>query len=211
LSKNDLEQVAAAIGNRDIFVLSDEIYSRLVFAGSHHSILSVAGLQDRTILLDGFSKTYAMTGWRMGYGVMRSDLAGHIARLMTNSNSCTASFTQMAGVEALRGDQSSVEGMRDEFRRRAEMFVSGLNRIEGFTCRMPRGAFYAFPNIRRTGWKSKELADALLEQAGVACLSGPSFGEFGEGYLRFSVANSMENLNRALERISSWAEKNIQH
>jgi len=142
---------------------------------------------------------------------MRSDLAGHIARLMTNSNSCTASFTQMAGVEALRGDQSSVEGMRDEFRRRAEMFVSGLNRIEGFTCRMPRGAFYAFPNIRRTGWKSKELADALLVQAGVACLSGPSFGEFGEGYLRFSVANSMENLNRALERISSWAEKNIQH
>jgi len=211
LSKNDLEQVAAAIGNRDIFVLSDEIYSRLVFAGSHHSILSVAGLQDRTILLDGFSKTYAMTGWRMGYGVMRSDLAGHIARLMTNSNSCTASFTQMAGVEALRGDQSSVEGMRDEFRRRAEMFVSGLNRIEGFTCRMPRGAFYAFPNIRRTGWKSKELADALLEQAGVACLSGPSFGEFGEGYLRFSVANSMVNLNRALERIFSWAEKNIQH
>ena len=209
LSKRDLEQVAAAIGDRDIFVLSDEIYSRLVFEGNHHSILSVTGLQDRTILLDGFSKTYAMTGWRMGYGVMRSDLAGHIARLMTNSNSCTASFTQMAGVEALRGDQSSVDRMREEFRRRAEMFVSGLNRIEGFSCRMPRGAFYAFPNIRRTGWKSKELADALLDQAGVACLSGPSFGEFGEGYLRFSVANSMENLNRALERISSWAEKNI--
>jgi aspartate/methionine/tyrosine aminotransferase len=211
LSKGDLEQVAAAIGDRDLFVLSDEIYSRLVFEEKHHSIMSVTGFQDRTILLDGFSKTYAMTGWRMGYGVMRSDLAGHISRLMTNSNSCTASFSQMAGVEALRGDQSSVERMRDEFRRRAEMFVSGLNRIEGFTCRMPRGAFYAFPNIKRTGWKSKELADALLDQAGVACLSGPSFGEFGEGYLRFSVANSMENLSKALERISSWTEKNLQH
>ena len=211
LSKGDIDQVAAAIGNRDIFVLSDEIYSRLVFDGNHYSIMSVDGFQDRTILLDGFSKTYAMTGWRMGYGVMRSDLAGHVARLMTNSNSCTASFTQMAGVEALRGDQSSVGRMRDEFRARAEMFVCGLNRIRGFTCRMPRGAFYAFPNITRTGWKSKALAEALLDQAGVACLSGPSFGEFGEGYLRFSVANSMENLNKALERISSWTEKNIKH
>jgi aspartate aminotransferase len=209
LSKGDIEQVAEAIGDRNIFVLSDEIYSRLVFQGEHHSIMSVPGFQDRTILLDGFSKTYAMTGWRMGYGVMRSDLAGHVARLMTNSNSCTASFTQMAGVEALQGDQSSVDRMRDEFRARAEMFVSGLNRIRGFTCRMPKGAFYAFPNITRTAWKSKALADALLDQAGVACLSGPSFGELGEGYLRFSVANSLENLNRALERISSWAEKNI--
>jgi aspartate aminotransferase len=208
LSKGDIEQVASAIGDREIFVLSDEIYSRLIFEGNHCSILSLDGFQDRTILLDGFSKTYAMTGWRMGYGVMRSDLAGHVARLMTNSNSCTASFTQMAGVEALRGDQSSVDRMRDEFRARAEMFVCGLNRIPGFTCRMPKGAFYAFPNITRTGWKSKALAEALLDQAGVACLSGPSFGEFGEGYLRFSVANSMENLTKALERISSWAEKN---
>src|SRR6185503_7071969 len=211
LSEGDIEQVAAAIGDRDIFVLSDEIYSRLIFEGKHYSIMSVDGFQDRTILLDGFSKTYAMTGWRMGYGVMRSDLAGHVARLMTNSNSCTASFTQMAGVEALRGDQSSVDRMRDEFRAQAEMFVCGLNRIPGFTCRMPKGAFYAFPNITQTGWKSKALAEALLEEAGVACLSGPSFGEFGEGYLRFSVANSMENLNHALERISSWAGKNTKH
>jgi aspartate aminotransferase len=208
LSKGDIEQVASAIGDRDIFVLSDEIYSRLIFEGNHCSIMSLDGFRDRTILLDGFSKTYAMTGWRMGYGVMRSDLAGHVARLMTNSNSCTASFTQMAGVEALRGDQSSVDRMRDEFRARAEMFVCGLNRIPGFSCRMPKGAFYAFPNITRTGWKSKALAEALLDQAGVACLSGPSFGEFGEGYLRFSVANSMENLTKALERISFWAEKN---
>ena len=211
LSKGDIEQIAAAIGDRDIFVLSDEIYSRLVFEGQHHSIMSVPGFQQRTILLDGFSKAYAMTGWRMGYGVMRRDLAPHVARLMTNSNSCTASFTQMAGVEALRGDQSSVNRMRDEFHARAEMFVAGLNQIHGFSCRMPKGAFYAFPNITGTGLKSKKLSEILLDDAGVACLSGASFGEFGEGYLRFSVANSMENLGKALERIADWAEKNIRH
>ena len=207
LSKHDLEEIADAIGDRKIFVLSDEIYSRLVFDGQHCSIMSEPGFQERTILLDGFSKSYAMTGWRMGYGVMRRDLAVHIARLMTNSNSCTASFTQMAGVEALRGDQTSVERMRSEFQQRRDMFVAGLNRIRGFSCRMPKGAFYAFPNITETGWKSKQLADALLEEAGVACLSGPSFGEHGEGYLRFSVANSMENLARALERIEQWISK----
>lgn len=206
LSKRDIEQIATAIGDREVFVLSDEIYGRLVFEGAHHSVMSEPGFKDRTILLDGFSKAYAMTGWRLGYGVMRSDLAAHIARLMTNSNSCTASFTQMAGVEALRGDQSSVEHMRDEFRARAEMFVKGLNRIRGFSCRIPKGAFYAFPNISETGWKSKALADSLLDEAGVACLSGPSFGEFGEGYLRFSVANSMENLGEALERIAGWVK-----
>jgi aspartate/methionine/tyrosine aminotransferase len=207
LNKRDIEQIAEAIGSRNIFVLSDEIYGRLIFEGNHHSIMSEPGFKDRTILLDGFSKAYAMTGWRMGYGVMRADLAVHVARLMTNSNSCTASFTQMAGIEALRGDQSSVDHMRDEFRQRAEMFVTELNRIRGFSCRMPKGAFYAFPNITATGWKSKALADALLEEAGVACLSGTSFGEFGEGYLRFSVANSMENLAKALERIEQWAAK----
>jgi aspartate aminotransferase len=205
LSKDDLEQIAAAIGDREIVVLSDEIYGRLVFEGEHHSIMSEPGFQERTILLDGFSKAYAMTGWRLGYGVKRKDLASQIARLMTNSNSCTASFTQMAGVEALRGDQTSVDHMRDEFHARAKMFVAGLNQIRGFSCRTPKGAFYAFPNITRTGWKSKALADALLDEAGVACLSGPSFGEFGEGYLRFSVANSMENLANALERIADWA------
>jgi aspartate/methionine/tyrosine aminotransferase len=207
LSKRDLEQIAEAIGDRNIFVLSDEIYSRLIFEGKHHSIMSVPGFKERTILLDGFSKTYAMTGWRMGYGVMRADLASHVARLMTNSNSCTASFTQVAGVEALRGDQSSVEHMRSEFQRRRDVFVTSLNKIRGFSCRMPKGAFYVFPNITATGWKSKPLADALLEEAGVACLSGTSFGEFGEGYLRFSIANSMENLNRALEKIEKWVEK----
>jgi aspartate aminotransferase len=210
LERRDVEQIAQAIGDRNIMVLSDEIYSRLLFdGGQHFSILSVPGWQERTILLDGFSKTYAMTGWRMGYGVMRADLATHITRLMTNSNSCTASFTQVAGVEAIRGDQSSVDRMRDEFQRRRDVFVAGLNKIKGFSCRMPKGAFYVFPNIMRTGWKSKPLADALLEQAGVAALSGTSFGEFGEGYLRFSVANSLENLEQALERMDQWTKKNL--
>jgi len=173
LERRDIEQIAKVIGDRNIMVLSDEIYSRLLFdGGQHFSIMSVRGMQERTILLDGFSKTYAMTGWRMGYGVMRADLATHISRLMTNSNSCTASFTQVAGIEAINGDQTSVDRMRDEFQRRRDVFVAGLNRIKGFSCRMPKGAFYAFPNITKTGWKSKALADALLEQAGVAALSG---------------------------------------
>lgn len=210
LSRRDIEQIAGAIGDRNVMVLSDEIYSRLLFDGTQHfSIMSLPGMQERTILLDGFSKTYAMTGWRMGYGVMRPDFAAHITRLMTNSNSCTASFTQVAGIEAIRGDQSSVDRMRDEFQRRRDVFVAGLNKIKGFSCRMPRGAFYVFPNIKQTGWKSKPLADALLEQAGVAALSGTSFGQFGEGYLRFSVANSLDNLNEALERMDQWTKKNL--
>ncbi len=209
LNRQEIHDIADAIGDRNVMVLSDEIYSRLIFEGEHFSIMSVPGFKDRTILLDGFSKTYAMTGWRMGYGVMREDLATHITRLMTNSNSCTASFTQVAGVEAMRGDQSSVDGMRAEFQRRRDVFVAGLNRIKGFSCRMPKGAFYVFPNITKTGWKSKTLADALLEGAGVACLSGTAFGDFGEGYLRFSVANSLEKLNKALEWINEWTKRNL--
>ena len=164
LTKKDVLQIAEAIGDRNIMVLSDEIYSRLQYEGEHFSIMSVPGFKERTILLDGFSKTYAMTGWRMGYGVMRPDLAVQIARLATNSTSCTASFTQMAGIEALRGDQSSVDKMNSEFERRRDVFVAGLNKIKGFSCRLPKGAFYAFPNITQTGWTSKKLADALLEQ-----------------------------------------------
>ena len=209
MERKDVEQLAKVIGERNILVLSDEIYSRLLFEGEHFSMMSVPGMQERTILLDGFSKTYAMTGWRMGYGVMRPDLASHITRLMTNSNSCTASFTQMAGIEALRGDQSSVDHMCAEFKRRRDVFVAGMNKIKGFSCRLPKGAFYVFPNISKTGWKSKALADALLEQAGVAALSGTAFGEFGEGYLRFSVANSLENLRQALDRIDQWTKKNL--
>jgi len=209
MPRKDVEQVARMIGDRNILVLSDEIYSRLLFDGEHFSIMSVPGMQERTILLDGFSKTYAMTGWRMGYGVMRADLAGQMTRLMTNSNSCTASFTQMAGIEALRGDQTSVDHMCAEFKRRRDVVVAGLNKIKGFSCRMPHGAFYVFPNITQTGWKSKPLADALLDQAGVAALSGTAFGAFGEGYLRFSIANSMENLEQALDRVAQWANKNL--
>ena len=209
LTKRDLEDIARAIGERDLMVLSDEIYSRLIYEGEDRSIMSLNGFKERTILLDGFSKTYAMTGWRLGYGVMRPDLAPHVARLMTNSNSCTASFTQVAGVEALHGDQSSVDKMRTEFQRRRDMFVAGLNRIKGFSCRLPKGAFYVFPNITKTGWPSKKLSEAMLEEAGVACLSGTAFGDFGEGYLRFSVANSYENLQKALGRIEEWTKKNL--
>jgi aspartate aminotransferase len=209
LTKTDIFEMAEAIGDRNILILSDEIYSRLIYEGEHFSIMSVPGFKERTILLDGFSKTYAMTGWRLGYGVMRPDLAVHISRLVINSNSCTASFTQVAGIEALRGDQSSVEKMSAEFKRRRDAFVAGLNKIKGFSCRMPKGAFYAFPNITKTGWPSRKLADALLEQAGVACLTGTAFGEYGEGYLRFSVANSLENLTKALARIEGWTAKNL--
>jgi len=209
LTKTDISEMAEAIGDRNILILSDEIYSRLIYEGEHFSIMSVPGFKERTILLDGFSKTYAMTGWRLGYGVMRPDLAVHISRLVINSNSCTASFTQVAGIEALRGDQSSVEKMSAEFKLRRDAFVAGLNKIKGFSCRMPKGAFYAFPNITKTGWPSRKLADALLEQAGVACLTGTAFGEYGEGYLRFSVANSLENLTKSLARIEGWTAKNL--
>ena len=209
LTKDDIAAIARAIGDRNIMVLSDEIYSRLIFEGEHHSIMSVDGMKERTILLDGFSKTYAMTGWRMGYGVMRADLAAQISRLMTNSNSCTASFTQIAGIEALRGPQDVVDTMRTEFQKRRDVMVAGLNKIKGFSCRLPKGAFYVLPNITKTGWPSKKLADSLLDDAGVAALSGTAFGDFGEGYLRFSVANSIENIREALDRVSDWTKKNL--
>jgi aspartate/methionine/tyrosine aminotransferase len=209
MTKSDVYDLASVIGDRNIMVLSDEIYCRLLFEGEPFSISAVEGFKERTIILDGFSKTYAMTGWRMGYGVMRADLATHIARLMTNSNSCTASFTQMAGVEAIRGEQAATEHMRLEFQRRRDVMVNGLNQIRGFSCRLPKGAFYTFPNITQTGWPSKKLADAILDEAGVAALSGTAFGAFGEGYLRFSVANSVENIQLALDRIDQWTKKNL--
>jgi aspartate aminotransferase len=203
-----IEALARGLAERDVMVLSDEIYSRLVFEGEHVSIAQFPGMKEKTILLDGFSKTYAMTGWRLGYGIMRRDLAEHVARLMTNSNSCTAGFTQVAGVAALEGDQSCVDQMREEFRRRRAVMVEGLNRIPGFRCRTPHGAFYAFPNITGTKQSSKALADGLLNEAGVACLSGTAFGAWGEGYLRFSYANSVENIRKALDHIEAWARKN---
>jgi aspartate/methionine/tyrosine aminotransferase len=209
LTQQDVKDIAAAIGDRDIMVLSDEIYSRLIFEGQHHSLMSLPGWRERVILLDGWSKTYAMTGWRLGYGVMRKELAMQFGRLMTNVNSCSAAFTQMAGIEAIKGDQSSVDHMRSHFKARRDRFIAGLNNIPGFSCRLPHGAFYAFPNIKKTGWESRKLAEALLNDAGVACLSGTAFGAFGEGYLRFSIANSMENLDEALNRVENWARKNL--
>ena len=209
-SRKEIAALAQGLAGRQIFVLSDEIYHRLIYEGEHSSLAQFDGMKEWTIILNGFSKTFAMTGWRMGYGVMRPDLARQVALLMTNSNSCTASFTQVAGVEALRGPQDAVDRMREELRRRRGVIVEGLNRIPGFACRQPHGAFYVFPNIERTGKSAKALADGLLNEAGVACLSGTAFGEWGEGYLRFSFANSVENIQKALGRIESWAKKNCE-
>jgi len=209
LSREKLQRLAQGLVDRDLFVLSDEIYGRLLFEGEHTSLVQFPGMKEKTILLDGFSKTYAMTGWRLGYGVMRADLAEQMILLMTNSNSCTASFTQRAGIAALEGDQGPVDRMVAEFRRRRTVMVDGLNRLRGFRCRQPRGAFYAYPNITGTGRRSQELADALLKEAGVACLSGTAFGAWGEGYLRFSYANSVENIRKALDWMGAWVAKNV--
>jgi len=209
LTKDDLEVIADVALSKDIMVLSDEIYSRIIYDGEHHSISSFPGMQERTIILDGMSKTYAMTGWRLGYGVMREDLAVLIAKLQTNSNSCTASFTQRAGIECLTGPQNEVDKMDSEFKKRRDVIVEGLNSIPKISCKTPQGAFYVFPNIKQVGWNSKKLADHLLEEAGVAVLAGTSFGEYGEGYLRISYANSVENIKKGLERIEKTLSKII--
>ncbi len=207
LTKEDLKAVADCIADReDVFVISDEIYSKILYEGEHESIASLPGMKEKTILLDGFSKTYAMTGWRLGYGVMRKDFAQKITQLMINSNSCTCAFVQMAGIEALRGPQDEAERMVAEFKRRREVIVSGLKNIKGITCRKPRGAFYVFPNITETGMDCRKLSDFLLNSAGVAVLSGTAFGRYGEGYLRLSFANSIENIEKALDRISEALE-----
>ncbi|HEX9916828.1 MAG TPA: pyridoxal phosphate-dependent aminotransferase [candidate division Zixibacteria bacterium] len=207
LTKDDLGVIAQIAIKNDIMVLADEIYSRMIYDGEHHSITSFDGMPERTIILDGFSKTYAMTGWRMGYGVMNKELTPHIAKLMTNSNSCTATFTQKAGIEALVGPQDKVEDMVKEFKKRRDVIVKGLNSIPKVSCKTPQGAFYVFPNITKTGKKSKELADYLLNEGGVAVLAGTSFGEFGEGYLRLSYANSIKNIEEALKRIKEGLAK----
>ncbi|GBD09546.1 Aspartate aminotransferase [Candidatus Thermoflexus japonica] len=201
LTREDLAAIAELCLKHDLVVLSDEIYSRILYEGEHVSIASFPGMRERTIILDGFSKTYAMTGWRLGYGVMPEPLAEAVTRLMINSNSCTAAFTQIAGIAALTGPQDDVDRMVAAFRERREVMVEGLNRIPGFRCLKPKGAFYAFPNIEGTGMSSRELASYLLEEAGVAVLSGTAFGEYGEGFLRLSFANSVENIQKALERI----------
>ena len=207
LTKDDLKAIADSIVNRDdVLVLADEIYSRIIYEGTHESIASLPGMKEKTIILDGFSKTYAMTGWRLGYGVMRKDFAQKVTQLMINSNSCTNAFTQMAGVEALKGPQNEAEKMVAEFKKRREVIVSGLNSIKGISCKKPHGAFYVFPNIKKTGKTSRELSDLLLNKTGVAALSGTAFGKFGEGYLRLSFANSVENIKKALTRVSETLE-----
>jgi len=200
----EIRAIADLVRDRDLMVLSDEIYSRIYYGDEPPaSIASLPGMLEKTIILDGFSKTYAMTGWRMGYGVMPEWLVEAVNKLMVNSNSCTASFTQRAGLAALDGPQQAVEGMVAEFHRRRDAFCAGLNQVPGFRCALPGGAFYAFANITGTGMKSKELADHLLYEGGVSCLSGAAFGEYGEGYIRFSYANSYENLMEAVERIKT--------
>jgi len=199
----DIRAIADLVRDRDLMVLSDEIYSRIYYGEAPASIASLPGMLEKTIILDGFSKTYAMTGWRMGYGVMPEWLVDAVNKLMVNSNSCTATFTQRAGIAAIDGPQQPVDAMVAEFRRRRDAFCAGLNQVPGFRCALPGGAFYAFANITGTGVGSKELADFLLYDAGVSCLNGGAFGQFGEGYIRFSYANSYENLMLAVERIKT--------
>ncbi len=207
LPRASVRAIAELAAARGLWVLSDEIYSRIHYGAGHHSIYAEPGIADHCILLDGYSKTYAMTGWRLGYGVMPLGLAEAEQRLIINTVSCTATFTQWAGIEALRGDQQAVDAMVAEFRRRRDHCHAELNRMPGITCRLPEGAFYLFPNISRTGFSSRELQEKLLDEAGVALLSGTAFGAGGEGYLRISIANSLENLSEGLRRIRRWIEQ----
>lgn len=201
-----LERLAKLAVERDFVVLSDEIYSRIVYAGVPDSIIRQPGMLDRTVILDGFSKTYAMTGWRMGYGVMPVWLAEQVTRLAVNVNSCTPGFSQLAAVAALTGPQDAVDAMVAEFRRRRDVMVAGLNAIPGISCLTPNGAFYVFPNVSALGADSKAIATKLLDEGGVALLWGSAFGAAGEGYLRLSYANSLENIEEALLRIRRTVE-----
>ena len=207
IDKEGLKALADLAMEHDITVLSDEVYRRILYEGEHNSIASFPGMKERTIILDGFSKTYAMTGWRIGYGVMPLGLVEPISRLSTNSVSCTASFTQRAVLEAMDGPQDDAYAIVAEFRKRRDIIVNGLNRIPGIRCPMPKGAFYIFPSIEGTGMTSREFADGLLNEEGVASLAGEAFGEYGKGCVRFSFANSAENLRRALERIERFVAR----
>jgi aspartate/methionine/tyrosine aminotransferase len=209
LTREDLEQIAELAIKHNLIVLSDEIYSQVTYGDfKHTSITEFEGMQERTIILDGFSKTFAMTGWRLGYGLFPKDMAKVVAKLQTNCTSCTSSFSQIAGIEALH-DRTlpHVDVFLKEFERRRDAIVDGLNQIPGFRCLKPHGAFYVFPNITGTGMTSQEAADFLLYEAGVACLSGTAFGSHGEGFIRFSYANSIENINEALNRVADAIKK----
>ena len=201
LSLQDLEIIAEVAIKNDIVVLSDEIYSRILYDGEFHSLASLPGMKERTVILDGFSKTYAMTGWRLGYAVANNEIIDGLKKIAVNSFSCVAAFVQIAGIEALNGPQDEPERMRKEYETRRNLIVSGLNEIPGISVKVPKGAFYVFPNIKKTGNKSKEVAEYLLNEAGVATLSGTSFGEYGEGYIRFSYATSQENIKLGLEKV----------
>lgn len=201
LAPEEIGRIAELARHYQVPVLSDEIYRRFLYDGQFASIASLPGMKDQTIILDGFSKSYAMTGWRLGYGVMPVPLAGHLTRLMTNSASCTATFIQQAGLAALQGDDTPVQTMVEEFRRRRDLIVDGLNRLPGVSCARPRGAFYVFPNVKALRRPSKEIATYLLDEGGVAVLWGTAFGEFGEGYLRLSYAASREAIQRALDQM----------
>ena len=206
MPEESLRRIAEIANDVDAVVLSDEIYKDFYYEGSHVSITKFPGMRERTVVLDGLSKSYAMTGWRVGDGVFPEELAEPVTRLVTNSVSCTAAFSQMAAVTALQGPQESVRSMVAEFRKRRDVLVDGLNAIPGISCPMPAGAFYAFPNITRTGLSSQEFESRLLDEAGVSLLSGTAFGAYGEGYVRISFANSQENIREALRRIGGWLE-----
>jgi aspartate/methionine/tyrosine aminotransferase len=206
-SKEDLEFIADIAEKNDICILSDEIYSRIVYDGLFHSIASLPGMKERTIILDGFSKTYAMTGWRLGYAVANKEIIGALSKIAVNSFSCVATFVQKAGIEALNGPQGDVEIMRKEYEARRNLIVNGLNSLPGISVKMPKGAFYVFVNIKKTGKTSKEIADYLLYDAGVCTLAGTAFGSYGEGYIRFSYATSQENIKEGLRRVKEAFEK----
>ena len=205
----DIRRLAELVRERDVMILSDEIYSRICYEGEEFSIASVPGMLEKTIIVDGFSKSHAMTGWRLGYGVVPDWLVKPMNLLVANANTCTASFVQRAAITGLEGPQDEVEAMVREFRRRRDMFCPALDRVPGLKCSMPAGAFYAFVNGKETGLSSRALEDVLLNEAGVACLDGGAFGPHGEGYVRMSYANSFENLQEAVERIAQLAQKNF--
>ncbi|HPQ68470.1 MAG TPA: pyridoxal phosphate-dependent aminotransferase [bacterium] len=207
LSKHDLEVVAEAAKRHGVWVLADEVYNAMQYEGTFQSIAALPGMREQTIILDGFSKTYAMTGWRLGYGIMPPRLAEHITRLAINCNSCTSTFSQRACLAALDGPHDEVKAMVAAFRERRDVIVAGLNEIEGVSCLKPKGAFYVFPNIKGTGKSSAWLESYLLNEAGVACLSGTAFGKFGEGYLRLSYAASLEKIKQALANIDEALRK----
>ncbi|MBS7626654.1 pyridoxal phosphate-dependent aminotransferase [Candidatus Bathyarchaeota archaeon] len=207
LRKSEVEEIAEIAKEHNLWVMSDEIYSKIIYGSKHYSMLSVPGMKERTILIHGFSKTYAMTGWRLGYSIGNPEVIANMVKLQINISSCAAAFSQIAAIEALRGPQDFVSRMVREYERRRDTIVQALNSIKGFSCKTPTGAFYAFPNIEKTGMKSRDLMLKLLSKAHVACVHGTAFGEYGEGHLRFSYATSIENIKEGMERVKATIEE----